>query len=520
MNQNLSSASLKRVPRLCTLAILLAVAGGLPALGQPGLGFEPMLDLPRPEPPAMEPTGQVAALISELADEARQPAATQALLAMKPAIEPQLRGALQHLKPAATFPFLEPQAGYSNIFILDPDLLSSHCTQYALEVVRSHMEERQQLQGSVVTLHYRDAPLTNVLADFGRQIDAEVQAGNLFHGSLLGSRDWIKTNRVTIDFDRLNYWQAIQKLKQQAKLSEFHENLNRLLLIPQGFGFDAPMATSNERPVVNGPLQITPVSVELARRLEYGSGSNSARVTLTLVARAEPKFWNSGEHAMVQLDECVDDRGQSLLLAGATNFLSLGEGCYWSWKVPVEFRAPAPGRRNNTLKGHFNVALCMNQRYLTITNVMHAEGRSNEFDDIQLTVRAVRDGIDGFAGNFTEMIVERSAPAGSPLANQFTNLADIWNVSVFDESRKDIPILPRMDREDIWGEFRGEPRPVSPIQAVRGPGESRHEPGREVITLWLNFSKQVTPATLIWLTPSETRWLPVPFELHEVALPM
>ena len=33
------------------------------------------------------------------------------------------------------------------------------------------------------------------------------------------------------------------------------------------------------------------------------------------------------------------------------------------------------------------------------------------------------------------------------------------------------------------------------------------------------FLKKLTPAALIWLTPAETRWFSVPFELHDVALP-
>ena len=502
--------------RLTTITVLLAVASVLSVLSQPGPQIVSMVISPQPEPAAMEPMGQVAALIGQLADDERQVAATQALLALGPAIESQLCGALQREPAAATFPFLQPQAAYSNRFILDPDLLGSHRTQYALEVLRSHLEEQRQLQTSRVTLHYRQAPLTNVLADFGRQIGAEVRAGS----PNLGSLDWIRTNRVTVNFDSLNYWAALQQLERQANLSEVFENLNRPMLVQSGFGFEAPQSGGNRRSVVSGPLQITPVSVELARRLEYGRGSNSARVTLTLTAQAEPKFWNSGEHAMVQLDECRDDRGQSLLLDDAATFHSQGEGCYWNWTVPVAFQAPATGRHIQTLKGHFDVGLRVEQRYLTVTNLMQAQGQSMEFDGLRLTIKTIRDGIDGYAGTFTEMIIEGSAPTGSPFANQLTNPPDNFNVSVFDESRRLIPCLPRMVREDIWSEFRGESRPVSPTLGVSSLGESRQENGREVATLWLFVSKRVKPATLIWLTPSETRWLTVPFEMHGLKLPI
>ncbi len=56
-------------------------------------------------------------------------------------------------------------------------------------------------------------------------------------------------------------------------------------------------------------------------------------------------------------------------------------------------------------------------------------------------------------------------------------------------------------------------------EAGRQFREVRHEAGRDKICWGVYFSKRITPETLVWLTPPETRWLTVPFELHDLRLP-
>jgi hypothetical protein len=40
-----------------------------------------------------------------------------------------------------------------------------------------------------------------------------------------------------------------------------------------------------------------------------------------------------------------------------------------------------------------------------------------------------------------------------------------------------------------------------------------------VISWNVFFAKQLKPTTLVWGTPAATRWLTVPFELHDLAMP-
>ena len=458
--------------------------------------------------------GRAAELIVRLGSESPEErlAAERGLIAMGLAVEPQVRWAWRREEPALTFPFLNVQAN-SNRFILDPRMLQPHYALYGLEVVLSHLEEQRQLRSSLITLHHTDALVTNVLADLGRQAGAEISAENIYWGSL----DWLKTNRITINLKRATYWQAMERIDQSAGLAETFNNLNRLLLVQQGPIALSPETRGTGGSVVSGPLKIAPVAVELARSLNYPNGRKSARVKLTLVARAEPKLWNSGQHAFVEVEECLDNRGHSLLLEGARSFPSIEEHQYWHWTVPVELEAPRSGRRIKTLRGRFNVALTVDQRYLCITNLMQAQGQSREFDGLRVSVSEVSE-----KEHYNEVHIEVSARAGSPAARTFGDSPD-WNISLFDASREEMRVAyirgTWMESEVMMWDAFGEGKPVTPPEAGRQFREVRHEAGRDVMSSNLYFSKRLKPATLLWLTPPETRWLAVPFELRDLALP-
>jgi hypothetical protein len=320
-----------------------------------------------------------------------------------------------------------------------------------------------------------------------------------------------------MNVNRVTYWQAMERIEQSSGLAETFNNLNRLLLIQRVPFALPPKRRGTDRSVFSGPLKITPMSVELARSLNYPDGGKLARVKLTLLARAEPKVWNSGQHALVQLDECLDDRGQSLLLEGARTFPAIEEHQYWYWNVPVELGAPGPGRRIKTLKGRFSIALTMDERYLCITNLMQVREQSREFDALRVTVSDVSE-----KDYYNEVQIDVSAPAGSPYARTFGDSPD-WNISVFDESRQEMNVAymkgPWVEAGvAIWDVFRGV-KTLAPPEAGRQFREERHETEQDVMSWRLVFAKRLKPATLLWLIPPETRWLAVPFELHDLAMP-
>jgi hypothetical protein len=469
--------------RLCGSALLLAALG---AMGQPI--FWPLKVSQYPQPQVTEATGRPLELVSRLSLDApaeRQPAA-RLLMEMGPSIEPQLRWALQREEPAPNFPGALIPGTFS--FRMDPKLLLPRYARNELDVLVSHLEESRQLKGSTVTLHYKDAPLTNVLQDLGAQADTDVWAGSWY----LDPSAWVNTNRVTVDVDRVTYWEALQAVEQSAGLRDAIYNGQNLLTFVRA-GPVEPAARERgtlPKPVVCGPFQIRAISAESNRLSMDQHSSKSARVKLNLEVRGEARLRNTGTHALVRIEQCVDDRGDSLIAGGHRTFAAAENSFRAHWTVPVELAEPQPRRRIKTLKGRLSVAAGVEQRYLAITNLMGAQGQSREFDELRIEIKAV-----AVADQRYRIDVDLSAPTASPYTLTFAE-RELPNLQLWDESRESIT------------------RPDDVVFVRNG---IRAEGGREVASWQLSCSR--LPATLTWLTPEETRWLTVPFELQDIPVP-
>ena len=463
--------------------------------------------------PVTKPTPRVAELIGLLSDDSptNRRTTAKALLDMGPAIEPQLRWALQQEIPP------EPHAkGKDGSYSpeLDPSILLSRHVFHELAVLLSHLEERRHLQTSLITLHSRNEPLTNVLRELGRQLDADTHIWAGFFGSL----DW-QTNRAALHLDRATFWETKQALRKTAGLGPGYNQVNQLQWVkfPVRTAPDIDASLRSPPASVSGPLQVNVSSIQLNRLADYDQGKKSSSVKLEISAYAEPKLWYTGRHAMVRLDECVDDRGQSLITDGKRTFASVEGYSRWYWKVPMDLDAPRPGRRIKTIKGQFNVGVCVKQARLTITNVLRAQGQFREYDGLRMTVaKAVVD------HESCQIELELSAPAGAPYAASFSDSAG-WDVYLYDESRQPMRVgsldgMWMSSFVSFWDELRQEKKQTPPEVGRRFNG-ARQEAGRDIASWTLIMSKRKMPATLMWLTPEETRWLTVPFELRDIPLP-
>jgi hypothetical protein len=446
-------------PRFASLAVLMTSV----ALGQPV--FVERMIYERPPPEAREPAGEVAELIRHLSDESSETrrAAAVALLKIGGVVEPQLRWARHHGENAGNpLSWSMPHLREGNKWVQDPRHLRPWHAENELDVLISHLQEKRRSEASVITLHYTNAPLTNVLRELGTQADADVAVGGWY------SLPKMDAARMTINVERVNFWDALRAIRDRSGLTATHVNAqNRLVLT---------VATSNksleaQNALVSGVLRIAPAFVEQK---------------LTLTALAEPKLSQTGPHAMVRITECVDDQGHSLITNGKTQFASLESLNTYAWTVPVDLRPLAPGRKIKLLRGHFSVGIGPTDRYVTITNVLKSEGKSRELDRVQVTVTHVKAG-------GREIEVELSAPTG-PFTRTFSASSelDVW----------------------LWDESRAT---IVSEKLFHGTGRE----GDQDIASWTLTTppNSPSPATLVWKTPAETRWHTVPFELRGVPVP-
>jgi hypothetical protein len=457
----------------CAAAVLAAVVLSMPAaMAQPGP--QQRIVYERPKPATVQPTARVAELVAELSDDSREKreAAARALLEMGPPIQPQLQSALE--REQAAVPAEELRVGPvpgSNRMQMGRGYVLPRYAYHELRVLIDHMDERRHTAGSVITLHYKDAPLTDALRDLGKQADTDVGVESF------ATLDWVASTRATVDVEGVNFWQALRAIQQNTGAGPvYYAGGNWLRLDMRNSS--VPLGAAGA--VASGPVLIVPISAQ---------HTQSGGVRLTLQAFVEPKVSNSGVHAMVQLDECVDEQGRSLLPPGPRTFASSRNQNHWTWKVPIDLAAVGPGRRIKTIKGRFGIGVGPADQIMTLANLAQAQGKSIRLDGVEVMVRRFTA-----TGSQHRVDLEASAPAGSPYTLIFSTEPGAY---LWDDSRQT-------------------------VLAHRTFGGVRREADREVASWSLVTGENAAaPATLVWkppASPAETRWFTVPFELHGLAI--
>jgi hypothetical protein len=454
----------------CAAGVPVALFLSMPAaIAQPV--FEERVIHEHPKPAATQPVPRVAELIAELSADSweKRQAGAQLLLGMGPKIQPQLQWALEREQSAVPAEDLRFGAVPGNRVQMGPGWLLPRHAYHELRVLIDHMAERGNSAGSVITLRHKDAPLPDVLRDLGKQADAELGVV-----SSETNLEWVDKTRVTVDVEGANLWQALRALQRNTGVGPvYYAGHNRLMLDMKksSVPLDAPGLG------VSGPILIVPLLAQ-----------NDKSLRLILQAFVEPKVSNAGEHAKVELDECVDEQGRSLLAPGPRAFASSPNERHWIWKVPIDLASAGTLHRIKSIKGRFSIGIGPADEIMTLGPLSEAKGKSIRLDGVEILVKQFVA-----TGSQHRIDLDVSAPADSPYMRFTTDTG----VNVWDASRK--TMRSQASRIGI-----------------------RHEAGRDVAS-WslLTAENAPAPATLVWKSPSspaETRWFTLPFELHDIAV--
>ncbi len=510
------------------------------------------------KPAVEEPTPQVAAFIRALDDEsaATRRNARQALLDMGMAIQPQLRMALE----------AENKKKEANPAVM------SHARP-ELMVLISQLDDARFTKTSIVTLHRKDAPLVDTLREFGIQVEADVK----ITGDTLGDKlEWLNSAKVSLDIERLDYWSALRAIRKQLGFIEDLPNLSfhrpRLnqewahMREPKEIPYDV------EGAIVAGPLLIVPSPLE----------TRGQNLVLTLRAAPEARLADglrsAGRHAILQIDEYTDDRGQSLLPSGQPlafdgTSLDIGNAEGWKWRIDAVLPRPAAGHLIGSLKGRFGVSSGPPGWEVVAVDLTRGTGEAFEFDGIGVRVTSVVPpstfahtlmlvafivgcvavgpilrrvgrpwlkalgtvligfaalgvfflnqagwnwGIDSEEKNYT-VKGELFAPTSSPMARTLLTGHPYDNFGLRDKSGAEIPrdAAPEGVRSEGGVTTMTWTLNGRAFRDASGVPRSGIPMGGELVTCTANC----VPAALTWGTPPDTHWIQTAFELRNLALP-
>jgi hypothetical protein len=238
-----------------------------------------------PNTEVRRPTPRVRHLINGLgsADPNVAERAEYALLKLCPQIEQQLRYALGEESrklpaPLSKSTLMEQDyvrgGGFGRV---QPAERQSHPIYTSLAALLERCTELRYTSAPLITIHAQDAPLTEVLRQFGQQTHASVTvSARSFDGGVdPAALDWVQSAHINLKLDHISYWAALRSLLDAIHTPDFHLSLfvdigkNHLILIPRTDFYD--IFRDPEAKAV-GPLL-------LAQRL----GGNQLIVTAALI---------------------------------------------------------------------------------------------------------------------------------------------------------------------------------------------------------------------------------------------
>ena len=219
------------------------------------------------------------------------------------------------------------------------------------------------MTASVVTLHFHDATLREVLTAFAKQIDAGVTIEATNDGfAAMPSLDWMESTRVSVNVTRASYWDALAavvkatsvKLDPQSRAGELllveHPDCSAGNGVGEQRGVFAMMAVPGARRV--GALLFAPMVMEMGRVTQKGK-------RLLVRVAVEPRVTGTSELAVLRLEALTASDGHSLLAEQhefVTDENDYGGGDEWARWLFDMGEAPADVAGVASMRGDLRVA--------------------------------------------------------------------------------------------------------------------------------------------------------------------
>jgi hypothetical protein len=390
-----------------------------------------------------------AALIDQLssADPRQRRQASEKLIALGEDARPLLEDLLQHTN--------------------DLDVITR--AQAALEQI----DEDRMVGPSYVTLHFKNAPAGVVAAELGRQSFAPLLT---FPENL-----WDDTSilPVSIDLDHQPFWVAMRQFSEQTGVG-FQPYLDghRLMRVA---GRPAGIA------VVQGPFLIVANQISRSQSIELGlNGAERSDFSVQMCIYPEPKIVVVRVNGMLDIQEAVDDNGNSLLGPLAERspvFIGGPTG------IPIDARLSwpkNPGKRIVRLVCSTTFELQTKSQKLEIADILTAKEQTQTLGGSTVSFKGIHKN-----GEMWEL--QLSASTSAPLQQMMQN---------------------RLQLLDSQG------RPLE-RRGMSGQGDAGQMTFHLLFAAGRRPGAEQTgdPSRLVWDVPVETKPVPLQFEFRDLPMP-
>lgn len=193
----------------------------------------------------------------------------------------------------------------------------------------AQIEENRLTGPSYITLHVKDAPAAQVMAEISRQCFAPLPTmpENLW--------DQGPFPKLTIDADRDPFWKVMPDVCQRLGV-DFRPYPGGARLMRTGGGMRAEGVSA-----IDGAFLVVATGINYTRSKSFArQGPDQSRFGMNLTILPEPKITVLHSAGTVQVEEATDDKGNSLVPDSGSPTVWGGFGGFGGWNLYVPLRYP------------------------------------------------------------------------------------------------------------------------------------------------------------------------------------
>ena len=356
---------------------------------------------------------------------------------------------------------------------------------------------------TLITLKMTDVRPEAVMAEFAKQSGYEIQPGN--------DSMWQQGNlpNVSVAIDQQPFWAAFKQFCTDAGLVLYNSGSGSraIQLAPSNqYGgsslFKCPASA-------NGAFLVLVTNLQRTNSVDLSNSQNIQRnMSMQMQVMAEPKVRIVRFSYNPELTEAVDDKGNSLLIAGRSYDggmnMSSSRGLMWNVSSSLQYPANA-GQKIAKLRGRMRVMAQVRSEKIEIPDVLTAKDVSKTLDGHRMTLKEVKKTSDR-QYQLTIVFYRDSMDQ-----QKFYEMVNNPTVRLLDSEGREFSF-----NGNYGGNSSGE-------QSEMKLGFSQGSPGgiirRRIGDAGTPAPAGSEPAKLVWELATSTQEIFVPFEFTDLPLP-
>jgi hypothetical protein len=417
--------------------------------------------------PSVELAGNVSALVAKLADPVwrEREKAEKSLVAMGPSVLALLRQTLEGN--------LDDEA------------------RHRIESAIVKIEEQDETGASSINMDATDMPAREFFAALSKQIRAELQPAqpDLWQMGNFNSK-------ATFHFENASFWEVMKEVQEKYNLDLVPWN-DGVRLVPGGNG----NAMLRGPGVVSGPFKIVAQQVYRAQTADLvNGGGTQSEFLVRFMGFCEPKLRLMQASSELQLQEAIDENGNSLLPGGNNAYSGFagGNNGMWNFNARLKYPENNPGHRIVRLKGVMPVVLQTGYESLEIDDPLSKK-------NIQKTLGNVYIEVKDLVKNGDRYTLRLSATVGQE------NYQRIQSLVYAAGNGGDIRLL-----DDDGRRYQAASRNVN---QNNNTFEATIDFISEYARRGNRKNTEATPAKLIIRVPTTTKNVTIPLEFQDIPIP-